>query len=149
LIDATGPGTQMGQWGQREFGQKAMPFKFTLQSKSEIVNALKIRMERADATGGRRLIIPLWAKLQRQIHSIRKTVTVGGNAIYDGAREDKAHCDLFWSLAMMNSLVGAPSQNYAFVPPVIQRNSPALPSGISRGGIGGMGTGKIWLPGRG
>ena len=137
LIDSTGPGAQMGQWGEREYGQKAMGFKFTNASKSEIVNALKIRMERTDPLGGRCLILPVWAKLQRQIHSIRKVITPSGNAVYDSNREDRAHADLFWALCMMNSLAGVPSANYAFVPPVIQR--PQLPQ---------RSQGQIWIPGR-
>jgi phage FluMu gp28-like protein len=138
LIDATGPGVQMGQWGEREFGQKAMPFIFTNASKSEIVNALKIRMERSDVFGSKRLMIPVWAKLQRQMHGIRKQVTPSGKAVYDSNREDKTHADIFWALAMMNSLAGMPSANYAFVPQVVNRSGSAqLPQ-----------RGQIWIPGR-
>lgn len=115
-IDSTGIGLQMSEWANLQWGQKALPYVFTNVTKGEAVNNLKIRMERRDSLGARRLIIPVWSKLARQFHSIKKTVTPSGHPIYDSERNEETHADVFFSLALLNQLIDLPEQGVAFVP---------------------------------
>ena len=83
----------------KKYGQKAMTFEFSMVSKAEIANGLKIRMTR----GGLIIPQPLPA-LVRQIHSIKKRVTVGNHEVFDVEANKEHHGDKFWSLAMCASL---------------------------------------------
>lgn len=151
LIDRRGIGNQIAEWAKGEFGQRADGIDFTNDNKAMLTNNLKIRMERRDASGSRRLMLPQWGKLRRQIHAIRKLTTPAGNPVYDSKRakktdknrevdDEKSHNDLYWALAMMNSLFDMPEASYAFTPEVIRRPTQGFGGGFAR-------SGNIWTPG--
>lgn len=141
--DKTGMGMQLAAWAEREFGQKAFGVHMTNPMENDLVNNLKIRMEKPCPTGGRRLVLPQWGRLKREFNSIRKKVTAAGNPTYDSqATKDKTHADIFWSVALLNSNYELRQGNYAFQPMVRKKSTSTLPS------RGRMTPGGIWTPGR-
>jgi phage FluMu gp28-like protein len=92
------------------YGEKSGIFEFSMQSKAELANGMKIRMTR----GGIIIPQPLPA-LIRQIHSIKKRVTAANNEVFDVEANREHHGDKFWSFAMCASLghdINRPNSNF-------------------------------------
>lgn len=72
---------------------------FTTEFKETISNSLWMVFD------SRAIILPADRDLQEQIHSIKKTVTIGKHSRFDADRNAKHHADRYWSLALANYAV--------------------------------------------
>ena len=104
-IDATGIGMDLAERMTTKFNKKVEACTFTTEFKEAIADALWLIF---DAVG---IILPADRELQEQIHSIKKTVTIGKHSRFDCDKNQKHHADRFWSLALSNYAVeSAPAQ---------------------------------------
>ena len=93
-LDATGIGQQMAERMQEQFGSRIEPVHFTLQVKQDLaVRARRLFEER-------RIRIPDYAPLRRDLSSVKRLITPAGNVRYDADRTDAGHADRFWALAL-------------------------------------------------
>ncbi len=91
-IDETGIGMQLAEDTVDEFDQyRAEAVTFTLKSKSDMAT----RMLRAFQD--RRIRIPVSRVLRDDLHSVKKTTTVGGSVRFDSERTKEGHADRFWA----------------------------------------------------
>jgi phage FluMu gp28-like protein len=93
-IDASGLGMQLAEDLRQKYSSAVEPVGFTSQVKEELVTKSRILFEKGQ------IKIPQDMDLIRDIHSIKKTVTVAGNVRFDADRTDKGHADRFWAMAL-------------------------------------------------
>jgi phage FluMu gp28-like protein len=72
---------------------------FTPQEKEEMAMGVKEGLEKTE------FLLQNDRKFQRQIHSIKRIATSGGNVRYDSERDEDGHADSFWAWALANSAV--------------------------------------------
>lgn len=135
-LDAThgSMGHHMGETMFKKYGQKSIAFEFTNNSKSELANGMKIKMEQNHF----QMPEPL-PQLIRQFHAIKKNVTIGGHVTYGVEENNEHHGDMFWSVAMLCGLFVTNVQNVAFPIHVIQQqNKHRIPMRPNAAGI--------WVP---
>lgn len=94
LIDQNGLGMQLAEQLNGAFGQKAQGIVFDNPNKEMWAVELKVQMQKANVP------LPLDRQLSYQIHSIKKMQTAAKNAVFDTQRNEKAHADKFWALAL-------------------------------------------------
>lgn len=93
--DATGIGDMPVEKLQELHGEYTVEkVKFTNTVKEELVINTKMHFE------DRLILIPEKDVIRRDLHSIRKIVTVAGNTRYDAKRTKDGHADRFWALAL-------------------------------------------------
>lgn len=93
-IDASGLGMQLSEELKLQYGSMVEPIGFTAQVKEDLVTKSRILFEKG------LIKIPQDLDLIRDIHSIKKTVTIAGNVRFDADRTDAGHADRFWALAL-------------------------------------------------
>lgn len=100
-IDATGLGMQLAEFMETRFPRKVEPCMFTGPLKEEMSENLWLGFDKQE------FILPADRELQKQIHSIKKTVTASKNSRFDCDANEKHHADRYWSLALSNRAVAA------------------------------------------
>lgn len=98
-MDATGLGMDLAERMVGRYKRKVEGCTFTTEFKETISNSLWMVFD------SRAIIMPADRDLQEQVHSIKKTVTVGKHARFDADRNSKNHADRYWSLALANYAV--------------------------------------------
>lgn len=93
-LDASGLGMQLAEELKTQYGSVIEPVGFTSQVKEDLVTRSRILFEKG------LIKIPQDLDLIRDIHSIKKTVTIAGNVRFDADRTDAGHADRFWALAL-------------------------------------------------
>jgi len=127
-------GVQLAEAAHFKYGERAITFEFTNDSKRVISSGLKSRMEKGA------LIIPNLPSLERQIHSIKKRELPSGGVVFDAERNAHGHADGFWSLAMLSDLLAQPDEVHVFTPRVTHQ-APQL------GGMRQRAGSHLWVPG--
>jgi len=93
-IDATGLGANLAE------NMHDHDFKWaevTMSAPAKATLAVDLRQQFQDET----IIIPPDRDLQRDIHSVRRTVTAANNIVFDAERDSElGHADRFWALAL-------------------------------------------------
>jgi len=104
-IDQTGQGEPLCERLQDEFGaSKVEGVIFNLESKGILALNVKTGLERSE------FLLQNDSKFHRQIHSIKRIPTAGGNFRYDSERDEDGHADSFWAWSLANhAVVGAVS----------------------------------------
>jgi phage FluMu gp28-like protein len=95
-IDQGGMGEMPTEVITREFGDRAEGIILTSQAKEALAIAVKLGLE------NREFLLPNSQAFHIQVHSIKRTSTLGGNFRYDAERTDKGHADSFWAWALAN-----------------------------------------------
>lgn len=98
-MDATGLGMDLAERIVGRYKRKVEGCTFTTEFKETISNSLWMVFD------SRAIILPADRDLQEQIHSIKKTVTIGKHSRFDADRNAKHHADRYWSLALANYAV--------------------------------------------
>jgi phage FluMu gp28-like protein len=94
-IDRTGVGDPLYETLSKEFGTaKVEGIMFNNASKEEMAINVKIGLEK------REYLLQNERKFHRQIHSIKRIPTSGGNIRYDSERDEDGHADSFWAWAL-------------------------------------------------
>lgn len=93
LIDQNGIGNQLAENLKRST-RKAEGVNFTNANKELWAVETRVRTEAGEVP------IPNDRDLAYQIHSIKKTVTVAKNNVFDTERNEKHHADKFWAWAL-------------------------------------------------
>ncbi len=93
-IDATGLGMQLAEELKKEFSSIIEQVTFTQKVKEELATFARMVFE------NRQIRLPDNQALVRDIHSIKKIVTVAGNVRFDADRNESGHADRFWALAL-------------------------------------------------
>ena len=123
-IDSTGLGMQLAEELQREFSTIVEPVSFTLKVKEELATYARMIFE------NRQIRIPDDQELIRDIHSIKKIVTVAGNVRFDADRNEHGHADRFWAMALALHAANKPGGKLELVSRM-RRKFPALLRGYS------------------
>lgn len=111
-IDSTGLGMQLAEELQKKYGSLVEPITFTMPVKEHLVTYVRMLFER------RALKIMSHQGLIRDIHSIKKYLTLSGNIRFDADRtESEGHGDYFWALALACHAGSKPSD----IPYIITR----------------------------
>ena len=92
-IDGTGLGMDLAERLEKKYPRQVEKCTFTQEFKEVLANGAWLAFDR------REYQLPPDKDLQIQIHSIRKIVTAGKHARFDGGTEN-SHCDAFWALAL-------------------------------------------------
>jgi phage FluMu gp28-like protein len=93
-IDASGIGAQLAEEAKERYGcHRVIPFKFTLQSKSDLAYPLR----HAHEAGSVRY--PIDDALRNDLRGIKKETLPGGAVRFVGESSD-SHCDRFWAKAL-------------------------------------------------
>jgi phage FluMu gp28-like protein len=99
-IDQTGQGEPLCEKLQEEFGySKVEGIIFNIESKGVLALNAKTGLEKGD------FLLQNDPKFHRQIHSIKRIPTTGGNFRYDSERDENGHADSFWAWALANHAV--------------------------------------------
>jgi phage FluMu gp28-like protein len=97
-IDQKGIGEDTTETLQKEFTATVLEgCMFTPQEKEELAMGVKEGLEK------REFLLQNDSKFHRQIHSIKRIATQGGNVRYDSERDDDGHADSFWAWALADS----------------------------------------------
>jgi len=97
-IDQRGIGEDTTETLQKEFTSTVLEgCMFTPQEKEELAMGAKEGLEK------REFLLQNDNKFHRQIHSIKRIATSGGNIRYDSERDEDGHADGFWAWALANS----------------------------------------------
>jgi phage FluMu gp28-like protein len=99
-MDQSGMGEPLAEELQKEFGSAKV-------EGLQLLNAPKEMLAIGMKTGLEKLEFMLNndSKLQRQIHSIKRTAISGGSFRYDSERDEDGHADSFWALALANHAI--------------------------------------------
>jgi len=96
-IDQKGIGEDTTETLQNEFTATVLEgCMFTPAEKEEMAMGVKQGLERQD------FLLQNDNKFHRQIHSIKRLPSPGGNVRYDSERDDDGHADSFWAWALAN-----------------------------------------------
>jgi phage FluMu gp28-like protein len=93
-IDRHGIGMNLAENLRSEFGSRVEGVALVGQTKETLAVDLHIVMESEEVQ------IPRDRELVSQVHSIKKTATDAGYSRYDTEKNEKAHADVMWSLAL-------------------------------------------------
>lgn len=94
-IDATGMGLPMAERLVERFGEyRVEAVTFTSALKSALAGRLRDHAERA------LLRIPVDETIERDWHSIARSVTAAGHTRFDAGRSGEGHADRFWAAAL-------------------------------------------------
>jgi len=108
-IDKTGQGEDTTETLQKEFTSARLEgIDFNLRSKAELVLDIRAGLER------REFLLQNDDKFRRQIHSIKKIPTSGGEFRFDSERDDMGHADSFWAWALANHAVIKQNESKGF-----------------------------------
>lgn len=104
FIDRTGIGAPIAENLARRFHPRVRGIAFTQESKDRM--ALRVKWALQKGT----LILPDHRPLLEQMTSVRRVFTSSAHARYEAPRDDHAHADKFWALAMAleAAMEGAP-----------------------------------------
>jgi len=96
-IDQKGIGEDTTETLQREFTSTVLEgCMFTPQEKEILAMGVKQGLENRD------FLLQNDNKFHRQIHSIKRMASPGGNVRYDSERDEDGHADSFWAWALAN-----------------------------------------------
>ncbi len=108
-IDNTGIGRQFAERALSRYGSSRVEaITFTQTSKELMAYPLKNRFEQA------LLRIPNDTKIIADIHKIRRSYSMSGNARFVSNRDSSGHSDRFWALALANFACKNSDSNYKF-----------------------------------
>jgi phage FluMu gp28-like protein len=93
-IDSTGIGLPLAERLKKSFGEAILPIHFTAQSKTAMVNGL--RMLFSDS----KILLPLDRAILAQLSSIDQKVTESGNLIFCVKGSSEHHADTAWALML-------------------------------------------------
>jgi phage FluMu gp28-like protein len=94
-IDQTGQGEPLCEKLQSEFGHTMIEgVLFNQESKEVLAIGVRTGLEKLE------FLLQNDRKFQGQIHSIKRTATVGGHFRYDSERDENGHADSFWAWAL-------------------------------------------------
>lgn len=93
-LDATGLGEMLAENLRRAYGWRVEPVKFTLETKADLAQGLRLAFEDF------RVRIPRDNALRSALHAVKRVVTPAGNVRYDAERSEQGHADEFWALAL-------------------------------------------------
>jgi len=97
VIDQGGIGEDTTETLQREFTSAVLEgVKFNPAVKEELAMGVKEGLEKNE------FMLQNDNKFHRQIHSIKRMATSGGNVRYDSERDEDGHADSFWAWALAN-----------------------------------------------
>ena len=94
-MDKTGMGASIYEALQKRYGDRIEGVTFTAQSKEQLAMSVKFGLEKQE------FLLENDRDFHSQIHSIKRTATVGGFR-YDAERNEKGHADSFWAWALAN-----------------------------------------------
>lgn len=94
LIDRNGLGMQLAEQLERRYPAVAKGVTFSNASKQLWATNLKALFQQ------RKVTIPVSRELRYQLHSIKRLITATKQLAFDTARDEKAHADMFWALAL-------------------------------------------------
>jgi phage FluMu gp28-like protein len=101
-IDQTGQGEPIYERLHEEFKSKVEGIIFNLESKGILALDVRTGLEKQE------FLLQNDSKFHRQIHSIKRIPTTGGNFRYDSERDEDGHADSFWAWALANhAVIGA------------------------------------------
>ena len=101
-IDQTGMGEMPVEEARRRWGAYVVEgVLFTPARKLDLATALKQAME------DRRLMLPSWDRLRRDLHAVRRETGPTGAPRLIAARTEEGHADRFWALALAVSALAA------------------------------------------
>jgi phage FluMu gp28-like protein len=99
-IDQKGMGEDTTETLQREFTSTVLEgCMFTPQEKEELAMGAREGLEKSE------FLLQNDNKFHRQVHSIKRIPSPGGNVRYDSERNEDGHADSFWAWALANSAV--------------------------------------------
>lgn len=107
-MDCTGMGAPLCEELKKEFGERLLGVLFTVQTKEMLAMNVKFGLERGD------YLLENNRDFHAQIHSIKRTPTVGGNFRYDSERNEKGHSDSFWAWALASNAMIQVNKNVNF-----------------------------------
>jgi len=94
-IDETGMGMPLAEEALEAFGSwRVEPVTFTPKVKERLASRLRGAFE------DRLVRVPPDRTIREDLHSVKKTVTAGGNVRFDAERTADGHADRFWALAL-------------------------------------------------
>ena len=94
-MDKTGMGASIFEDLRGKYGERIEGVTFTAQSKEQLAMGVKFGLEKQE------FLLENDRDFHAQIHSIKRTATVGGFR-YDAERNEKGHADSFWAWALAN-----------------------------------------------
>lgn len=100
-VDETGIGSQFTERLRNLYGSRVEGIAFTQQSKEELANGLKLAHER-----GRIRMRADDVATRRDVLSLRRMITTGGNVRFDAAESKDGHADRAWAVALMVQAAG-------------------------------------------
>lgn len=94
-IDASGLGMQLAEQAVERFGgHRVEAVTFTVALKSQLASLLRIKLEQ------RAVRIPVDEAVRNDFHSVRRSITAGGQVRYEASRGEGSHADRFWAAAL-------------------------------------------------
>ena len=93
-MDCTGMGLPLYEDLHEKYGDRLEGVTFTMQAKEVLAMDVKKGLE------DREFELENDRDFHNQIHSIKRTPTMGGNFRYDAERNEKGHADAFWAWAL-------------------------------------------------
>ena len=108
--DETGLGMQLAEEAVEAFGSyRVEPVTFTAKVKERLAHQLKSLFE------DRLVRIPIDRDIHNDLHSLKRTVTAGGNVRFDvDSAESRGHGDYFWALALALDAASTPPAHIAY-----------------------------------
>jgi phage FluMu gp28-like protein len=102
--DATGIGDMLIEYLQNKFGtNRVEKVTFTSSSKDKLASLMLARCQ------DKRVRLPNDEQSREAFHSIKKTVTAGGNVRYDTTQNEDEHADEFWAASLGLDAANAPA----------------------------------------
>ena len=100
-----GLGMQLAESAVEAFGEdRVEPVSFTAQVKTALAGRLRVLVEAGE------IRIPSEADIRNDWHSVRRTMSPGGQVRFEADREGAGHADRFWAAALAvraaDSMVG-------------------------------------------
>ncbi|MBN1344508.1 MAG: terminase family protein [Phycisphaerae bacterium] len=94
-VDATGLGMQLAESAVEAFGEdRVEPVSFTAQVKTALAGRLRVLVEGAE------IRIPAEPDIRNDWHSVRRTMSPGGQIRFEADRDGAGHADRFWAAAL-------------------------------------------------
>lgn len=94
-LDASGMGEPIAEGYVKDYGSyRAEPVKFTPQSKGDLADGLRMKIE------DRSIRIPAAQEIRNDLNSIERQILPGGGIRYAADRGPNGHADRFWALAL-------------------------------------------------
>jgi phage FluMu gp28-like protein len=94
-IDEGGLGMQLAEQTAERFGRhRVEPVRFSVGLKQQLAGLMRIKLEH------RQVRLPVDEAIRNDFHSVRRSVTAGGQVRYEADRTAAGHGDRFWSACL-------------------------------------------------